>query len=110
MGLSNFGVQTGKYVGAALLRSIGGVEPPMFVNIELLVLIRSLQRGLGGVGVITSERGCRGVGVITSERGLGVLVDHRTVVVGRDVPRPSWLRRLDECRLEECTAVMEGST
>ena len=46
MGLSNFGVQTGKYVGAALLRSIGGVEPPMFANIELLVLIRSCCRAL----------------------------------------------------------------
>ena len=36
----------GKYLGAALLRSLGGVEPPGFQNIELLVFLRSCCRAL----------------------------------------------------------------
>ena len=32
MGLSNFGAQTGKYLGVVLLAVLGGVEPPEFVN------------------------------------------------------------------------------
>ena len=38
----NFGEQTGRYLGVVLLSLLGGVEPPLFENIELLVLIRSL--------------------------------------------------------------------
>jgi hypothetical protein len=44
MGLSNFGAQTGKYLGVVLLSLLGGVEPPEFVNIEILVVIRALCR------------------------------------------------------------------
>ena len=44
MGLSNFGAQTGKYLGVVLLAVLGGVEPPEFENIEILVVIRALCR------------------------------------------------------------------
>jgi hypothetical protein len=46
MGLSNFGGQTGKYLGVVLLASLGGVEAPGFVNIEVLVVVRALCRAL----------------------------------------------------------------
>mmetsp|Transcript_20028 Transcript_20028/g.29994 ORF Transcript_20028/g.29994 Transcript_20028/m.29994 type:complete len:640 (+) Transcript_20028:70-1989(+) len=44
MGLSNFGVTIGDYLGQALLGALGGVEPPEFKNLEVYVVIRSLCR------------------------------------------------------------------
>ena len=44
--LWNFGDQTGRYLGVVLLAALGGVEPPEFENLPLLVLIRSLCRAL----------------------------------------------------------------
>ena len=44
MGLSNFGVRMGGYLGMALLALLGGVAPPAFVNMQWLILIRALCR------------------------------------------------------------------
>ena len=44
MGLSNFGVRMGGYLGMALLAMLGGVAPPAFVNMQWLILIRALCR------------------------------------------------------------------
>ena len=42
MGLNNFGVQTGSYLGVVLLAALGGVESPQFENIELWAVLRAL--------------------------------------------------------------------
>ena len=44
MGLANFGYAAGGYTGTALLYALGGVEPPAFANLRLLVVLRSLAR------------------------------------------------------------------
>ena len=44
MGLANFGFAAGGYTGTALLSVLGGVEPPHFRNLRLLVIVRSLAR------------------------------------------------------------------
>lgn len=46
MGLSNFGSVVGSYFGIVVLHALGGVDPPEFHNLELLVIIRSLTRFL----------------------------------------------------------------
>lgn len=44
MGLSNFGVVMGSYMGNGLLHALGGVEGPEFRNLDALVVIRSFAR------------------------------------------------------------------
>ena len=44
MGLSNFGVILGTYMGNGLLLALGGVKGPEFENLDVLVIIRSLAR------------------------------------------------------------------
>ena len=44
MGLSNFGVILGTYMGNGLLLALGGVKGPEFHNLDALVIIRSFAR------------------------------------------------------------------
>jgi hypothetical protein len=44
MGLSNFGVILGTYMGNGILLGLGGVEGPEFHNLDVLVVIRSFAR------------------------------------------------------------------
>mmetsp|Transcript_34416 Transcript_34416/g.75622 ORF Transcript_34416/g.75622 Transcript_34416/m.75622 type:complete len:133 (+) Transcript_34416:1887-2285(+) len=46
MGLLHLGSNIGSYVGMGILSLLGGVEPPAFENIGVLVTIRSLTRAL----------------------------------------------------------------
>lgn len=44
MGLSNFGYSAGGFVGAGLLRVLGGVEAPAFDRLPTFLLLKSLLR------------------------------------------------------------------
>jgi len=44
MGLSNFGVSVGRYLGVFCLEMFGGIEGPEFKNLQWFVLLRSLTR------------------------------------------------------------------
>jgi len=51
MGLSNFGKNSGYYLGSFMLDAFGGVSSPDYTNLSQFVLIRSLMR-LGPILII----------------------------------------------------------
>ena len=52
MMLYNFGGQVSSYFGIGLLQALGGVEPPLFVHLELLVLLEALLKLLPVLAVL----------------------------------------------------------